>query len=41
MQFGEDVLDIFDAFKHYDLDTELDDEDRKKYKGSSPNKKLN
>ncbi|CDW72291.1 UNKNOWN [Stylonychia lemnae] len=40
VQFGEDVLDIFEAFNHYGLDTEITSDDRKKYP-YSPNKKDN
>jgi hypothetical protein len=31
IQFGEDVDDIFAAFKHYGLNPEITEEDRKKY----------
>ena len=32
IEFGEDVEDIFAAFKHYGLSTEITDDDRKHYR---------
>jgi len=31
VEFGEDIDDAFAAFKHYKLNTNLTDDDRKRY----------